>query len=113
MKEITIKLPDIEDIEFTVECHEEWDHPNDCFALDDETQEEIVNKILTDLNNGNEWAWCGVRVVGKYKGLEADDFLGGCSYESEEHFRTCDYYADMRNIVYQNIIEQLEDLATD
>jgi len=52
-------------------------------------------------------------VVGKYKGLEADDFLGGCSYESEEHFRTCDYYADMRNTVYQNIIKQLEELTVD
>jgi hypothetical protein len=114
MKEITIKLPEIEDIEFFVECHEEWEHPQNCFALDDETQHEVVNRILTDLDNGNEWAWCSVRVVGTYKGIEEDDFLGGCSYESEKDFIVnSGYYDDMRNEVYQRIIERLKSLAID
>lgn len=111
MKTITIPIPTIEDIDFSIECLEEFEHPNDCFALDNESQEEVVNKIINDLNNGNEWAWCCVRVIGKYKGLTGEYYLGGCSYESEEHFRTCDYYEDMKNDVYNQIINQLEELG--
>lgn len=110
MKTINIKLPTIEDIDFTIECLEELEHPNDCFALDIESQEEIVNSIIEDLNSGNEWAWCCVRVIGTYKGIVANDYLGGCSYPSEEHFRTCDYYEDMKQTVFNQIIEQLEAL---
>jgi hypothetical protein len=114
MKEITIKLPEIEDIDFSVECHEEWEHPNNCFALDDDSQEEIVNNILTDLESGNEWAWCSVRVIGSYKGIEEDDFLGACSFKSKKDFiENSGYYDDMRNEVYQRIIERLESLSVD
>ena len=113
MKEITIKLPEIEDIEFTIECLDEFEHPQDCFALDDETQHEVVNRILTDLDNGNEWAWCCVRVIGKYKSFKAETTLGACSYESEEHFRNDDYYADMREEIYNDIISQMEALVID
>jgi hypothetical protein len=111
MKTINIKLPTIEDIEFTIEAFDEFEHPNDHFALDTETQDEIVNNILNDFNNGNRWAWCYVRVTGKYKGLSSEDNLGCCSYESEEDFKTCGYYDDMKNTVYNAIIKQLEDLV--
>jgi len=115
MKIMTIKLPKIEDIEFSIECLEEYEHPNNSFALDDETQEEVVNSILKDLNNGNEWAWCSIRVNGSYKNiLKASDYLGCCSYESEEDFiKNSEYYEDMKEVIYQDIIKQLESLSID
>ncbi len=76
MKTLLINLPSIEDIDFKIECLEEFEHPNNCFALDDESQEEVVGRILRDLENGNEWAWCCVRVVGNYRSIIGEDYLG-------------------------------------
>jgi hypothetical protein len=111
MKKITITLPTIEQIGFTIECLEEFEHPNDSFALDAESQEEIVNKIIKDLESGNQWAWCYVRVRGEYKGIIGEDGLGCCSYESEADFKSGGCFEDMKDSAYNQIIEKLEALA--
>lgn len=60
--------------------------------------------IQSQLEKGNEWAWCCVRVVGKWNDLVADDYLGCCSYESEKDFRQPGgYFEGMR----LNVIEDL------
>ena len=43
------------------------------------------------LESGNQWAWCSVCVTARYGSLEGETWLGGCSYESEESFRDCEY----------------------
>ena len=49
------------------------------------------------LDRGNEWAWCTVRVVAKWEGYEGDDYLSCCSYESEKAFKTPGgYFDDMK-----------------
>jgi hypothetical protein len=58
------------------------------------------------------WGWCSVRVRAKWKGLTAVDYLGGCSYKSEEDFiKTSGYYEDMVATVKADLREQALDIA--
>lgn len=42
------------------------------------------------------WCWCDIVVEARYAGLVGISTLGGCSYESEEEFKSIDgYYPDM------------------
>lgn len=78
-----------------------WGEPDDS---------EYAERIENELADGNQWAWCQVRLVGRYKGLTASDSLGGCSYASEEDFRQGGYYEDMRAVVLADLQKQLEDI---
>jgi hypothetical protein len=74
---------------------------------DDAWDKEIEDKILSALDQGNLWAWCCVKVTAEYRGLEGTDYLGSCSYESEEQFRECGgYFESMK----EQAAEQLLDL---
>lgn len=80
------------EIEFTPE---ECDiSPSDSFEL-----EEDIKRIVESYNSGNMAAWFTAKVTVKYRGLEADDYLGGCSYRSFKEFTdgVNDYYGDMIN----------------
>jgi hypothetical protein len=55
--------------------------------------------VRQQLEAGNEWAWCTVKVTAEIPGTEFKgvDYLGCCSYKSLENFIECnDYYADMK-----------------
>lgn len=54
---------------------------------DDAEDKAVEDAILARLNKGELWAWCTVRVMASYAGLEQASFLGGCSYEDEAEFR--------------------------
>lgn len=58
-----------------------------------------VKYVRDQLDRGNEWAWCSVRVcatIGKLVGYSS--WLGGCSYASEHDFtRAGCYYDDLRS----------------
>ena len=85
------------EIIFSVECLPEDISPEDnASAIDDETDAEILAWINAELESGNEWAWCQVRVVARYGAFEGTDYLGGCSYRSEEDFKAGGYYEDMK-----------------
>ncbi len=62
---------------------------------DDAVDRECEDSIREDLNSGNEWAWCTVKVVVCWKDFYGSDFLGCCSYDSEEDFKHGGYYDDM------------------
>lgn len=112
MRTITIKLPKIEDITFTIECFPEDTSPRDNFALDCALEDNIIDDIMQDYENGNDWAWCMVKLTGQYRGFEGCDYLGCCSYKSEQDFiDNSGYYDDMKNVVYQMIINKLEFLS--
>lgn len=64
-------------------------------AIDAETDRETEDEIFRQLDSGNDWAWCNVTVTASFRGFEASDHLGACSYASEADFRACDYFADM------------------
>lgn len=95
-----------EDVEFELECMEE-DIPfkGNCSAIDDETDAEQEQWIRDQLDRGNEWAWCYVRVVAKLSTFCGFAGLGGCSYRSRKDFES-DAYEDLKQ-------EALEDLKRD
>lgn len=72
---------------------------------DDAYDQECENRILAQLEAGNEWAWCCTHVLMTWKGLTAHDYLGGCSYSSQEDFEKDGYYADMVDTCLDSLVQ--------
>src|SRR5688500_7160137 len=84
------RLEDLGD-EIEFEREEEEISPEDGLYTD-----EQANYVREQYNNGNEYAWFSAKVTVKYKGFEATDYLGCCSYKSEKDFKqNSGYYKDM------------------
>lgn len=78
-------------------------------AIDEETDARILADIRRRLADGDVWAWASVEVRASFAGFSASDFLGGCSYESEEDFRTPGgYFDDMREIALRALAEEVK-----
>jgi len=78
--------------------------------LDKNTEDELIERI----NEGDVWAWALVSVKGTYKGLEATDYLGQCSYKDEQDFvENSGYYEDMVASVLQTLQDQLANFQED
>lgn len=89
---------------------EEIEPYGNCLASgDDEQDRQAADDITNQVNSGNIWAWCCVKVSAKYKGFEGYDVLGCCSYKSEEDFRQDGYYADMRDEALNDLVKQLQE----
>ncbi len=56
----------------------------------------IEDEIISDLDNGNEWAWCCVRVRATWEGFTGEDYLGGCCCGSRAEFEAGGYLPDMK-----------------
>ncbi len=112
MTTIRFKLPTINKVDFTIEClPEDMQIEGNASAIDEDTDNEIAQHIHDELNNGNEWAWCTVKVTATYKGHEGTDYLGGCSYKSENDFKEVGgYYEDMKIAAFNDLIASLEAL---
>jgi hypothetical protein len=112
MKTKTITLPTIDQIEFELIVHEESTpiKGNALASGDDATDKKQERMIERQLANGNSWAWCCVQMKGTYKGLEASDYLGCCSYKSQKDFERDGYYQDMKTTVFADILKQIENL---
>jgi hypothetical protein len=110
-----MKTLKIEDISFEAIAHEETTpiEGNAMASGDDASDKRTEKMIYRQLENGNEWAWCTIEVKGTYKGLEASDYLGCCSYKSEKDFKKDGYYKDMQQTVFEDIQKQLEDILKD
>lgn len=54
----------------------------------------------------NEWAWFCAKVTASYAGIRAHAYLGGCSYNSEEEFKSDEYYAQL-------VTDALSELASE
>lgn len=102
----------IDDIEIELSCFPEYEPiiGNAMASGDDAYDESVENAIAEDLSNGNEWAWCAVRVTcTAFDGaIKATDYLGCCSYKSRKDFiENSGYYDDM---VY-TCLDQLNAIA--
>ncbi len=77
---------------------------------DDKADRECEDRIMADLENGNEWAWCGVEVRATLPGtvLSGSDFLGCCSFTDKEDFCTSGCYDDMKAEAYDRLIIEVE-----
>ena len=100
----------MDEVEFDVECHpEESDYRNHCSH---EGCEKCHRWIRDQLRAGNEWAWCSVRVVGRWNGLKEGKWLGCCSYKSKADFmRPGNYYEDMKQEVLDRLNAKIQELA--
>jgi hypothetical protein len=63
---------------------------------DDDLDREVEDSIFASLMHGNDWAWCTVKVTARVDGIEGTDYLGCCTYDSEEDFRSGGYWAQMK-----------------
>jgi hypothetical protein len=81
--------------------------PADVFDADD------INEINEKIENG-EYVWFCAKVTASKNGIElADDYLGGCCYNSAEEFCTTykeDYYRDMVETVIKEAKENIKKL---
>lgn len=87
----------LEDCQITVEClpEEAPIEGNVMASGDDAADKEAERKVREQLESGNEWAWCTVRVTLSWKGLSASESLACCSYSSENEFREGFYFIFM------------------
>ena len=69
--------------------------------------------VAGELNRGNQWAWCDVKLTAHLFGLEAETWLSQCSYKSRENFMQGDYYASMVDEVIDALAKQLQSIADD
>lgn len=64
---------------------------------DDEADREAEDAILAELESGNTWSWCSVRVQAKLGEFTGDDYLGCCSYRNTAEFiQQGGYWDDMK-----------------
>lgn len=70
--------------------------------------DEDVEWVRRQLEAGNQWAWCMVRCVAEYRGIEGFDYLGACSYESRESFMRDGYWSDMKHEALTELRKELE-----
>jgi hypothetical protein len=113
------KLTEAE-VEFRLEClPEDASIKGNCSAISPEEDSKAEKWIEDQLESGNEWAWCTIRVSAHWNEFEGDDYLGCCSYRSEADFKQPGgYYDDMKaealaelNRKVSDAAEQLELLA--
>ena len=100
--------------EITIECEpDSLQIEGNCSAIGPEEDAETLAWIVNELNRGNEWAWCAVKVTATFEGMSASDYLGGCSYESEHAFKDPHgYYPDMVNRAIEGLADAIvDDLA--
>lgn len=72
--------------------------------------EELAKEVCRRYSNGNMASWFCAKVSAKYRGLEADDYLGCCSYGSFKEFLTMEkyYYMDMINKCIEQINRDID-----
>lgn len=114
MATIKVKIPTIEQVNFTLTIEPE-DIPvrgNAMASGNDATDKKYEDEIIERLNNGDLWAWCSVCVTAERKGVEGVDYLGGCCYKDEKDFKEGDsYYKDMQRQAYDDLVKKINTLA--
>ena len=64
--------------------------------------------IKNELFSGNTWAWADVTVKATWKNFVGVDTLGGCSYLSEEEFKSlAGYYGDMVDMAVVDLADRI------
>lgn len=97
-------------IKYKIEClPEDIQIEGNASAIDPETDLKNEQWIYSQLESGNEWAWCTVKVTAFIDGIELEgtDYLGGCSYLSQEDFERGGYLADMQNSAKSDLLNQI------
>ncbi len=103
------RLLQVATFEVSVEMDDTPVRGNALCSGDDDADRRVEDEILERLNQGDPWAWGLVYVRATFAGFTGEDFLGGCSYASEEDFRTAgDYFEDMTRQACLDLLQMAE-----
>jgi hypothetical protein len=103
-----------DDCTFTIECLPEdiAIRGNVLVSGDVAEDKQAEDEIIRQLKSGNDWAWCTVKVTAR---VEFDffgvDYLGCCSYMSEDDFKKGGYYEDMKANALNDLNKQGQELC--
>lgn len=97
-------------VRYTLECLPE-DIPirgNAMASGNDAEDRRVEDWIFAELERGNPWAWCHVRVRAWAGDVFGEDNLGACSYTSREEFeKPGGYFDDMKMVALDDLREKL------
>jgi len=78
-------------------------------ALDHAAERDVRERLM----DGNDWAWCAVRITAAWKQFTGKAYLCCCSYESEEDFKAqSGYYLDMVQEALDELNRSIEETAS-
>ncbi|KKN46301.1 hypothetical protein LCGC14_0674180 [marine sediment metagenome] len=102
------------EVEFSIKCEKE-DIPieGNVWAMGGNADDDLAAEALvrSGLESGNPWAWCCVKVTAKWRELEASDYLGACTYESEaEFYAEGGYFQDMQSEALATLLDLIENV---
>lgn len=98
----------LSNIHITVEAMPESEHPRGYFS-DSRDVEHVC-----ELARRTEWGWCTVKVTAKWNGIKHSEFLGACSYESEDDFiKNSGYFEDMKKEAIDCLFAELNKIESD
>lgn len=101
-------IPESE-ITYTLTLEPEYESFEGNFATgDDDLDQSTEEWIREQLEAGNEWAWCSVKVTASWNGFKGSDYLGMCSYQSEDDFREGGYFEDMKAEARTALVTEVE-----
>ena len=76
----------------------------------DREYREVENNILRRLKDGDEWAWCDVKVeIQKHGYVGESSWIGGVNCEDKEDFKNSGYYEDLVEEALENLNYNIED----
>ena len=98
------------EITYKVECLPEEEPIRGSFASGDDAQDEAhARELEAQLDRGNEWAWCTIRVTAEIGKFSGTDYLSCCSYKSEADFCSENaYWPDMKRAALADLERRLE-----
>ena len=102
---VKIRPLTLNDVEISVLCIPE-DEPYEDYYSEHELDTKAF--IAAELAKGNDWAWCAVRVVVRWKKFECEEYIGACSHQDEAQFRAVGEYDIM---VEDALIKLNDDIA--
>lgn len=113
MTTIRIKLPTIEQVNFTLNAtYEEVQVRGNAMASGDDAGDKAYeDEIIQRLDNGDVWAWALVKVIAEWRGVETFCYCGCCSYEDEKDFmESSNIYEEMKQESYVDLLNKIKAL---
>lgn len=78
---------------------------------DTEFDRQAEDDIIKRYNAGDELAWCQVRVEAEARGFKHIEYLGACSFESQNDIATDEILPDMANEAVNGLKKDLQEIA--
>ncbi len=97
-------FPTIEECEVKVVCEEESITVEEAFP----GEEELCAEINEQVKEGNGWRWCSATVEVSWQNFKGRASMSGLSYESEEEFRLDDYFFQLKEDAFEELLSSID-----